>query len=154
MTLLNLRAFESLQFHDLNVRENAAVAAVGSENLKGHLLLAREMAVVRHVTAIHQVQAQYYAQFGRYAKSLPELGPPVSGPPGPPSADLLPKTLSEGTNGGYTYTVSERPDGYVVNANPERFGTSGRRTFYSDHSLIIRENWTADPATAASSAIR
>lgn len=119
-------------------------------NLHTHLVLTRETAVVRQIAAIHQAQAQYYAQFGRFARSLAELGPSASGAPGPGSADLLPKTLAEGKTGGYIYAVSEAANGYSVNADPEAFGTSGRRTFYSDQTLIVRNNWSAEPASPAS----
>jgi hypothetical protein len=30
------------------------------------------------------------------------------------------------------------------------FGTSGSRTFYSDQSMVIRQNFGQEPATAAS----
>jgi type IV pilus assembly protein PilA len=103
--------------------------------------VANARVVIRHITAIHQAETQYYAQFGHYAKSLAELGP---------ASANLPKALAEGKNGGYVFAVSEIPDGYVVNANPETFGTSGRRTFYSDQTLTVHNNWGAAPANAAS----
>ena len=47
------------------------------------------------VKTLHIVQVQYYAQFGRYATSLTELGPPARGAAGPAATvhTLLPKPI-------------------------------------------------------------
>jgi hypothetical protein len=37
---------------------------------------------------------------------------------------------------------------------PEVFGNTGRRTFFSDQTLVIRENWGAEPATVTSKEIK
>jgi hypothetical protein len=37
-----------------------------------------------------------------------------------------------------------------VIAVPDSFGNSGRRTFYSDQTLVIRNNWGQEPATPTS----
>ena len=44
--------------------------------------------------------------------------------------------------------------GYAVTAVPESFGNSGRRTFYSDQTLVVRNNWGPEPATPASPEIK
>src|ERR1700693_503145 len=54
----------------------------------------REMAVVREVQTINTAQTQYMSQFGRFATTLAELGPPTSGGPGPQAADLIPDRKS------------------------------------------------------------
>ncbi len=46
------------------------------------------------------------------------------------------------------------PTGYTVQANPTAFGNSGSRTFYSDQSLTIRQNFSAEPATIESPEIK
>ncbi len=63
---------------------------------------------------------------------------------------MIPKGLSDGKNGGYIYTVAGSATGYSVNANPETFGSSGRRTFFSDQTLVIRNNWGQEPANVNS----
>jgi hypothetical protein len=108
------------------------------------------MAAIQQIRTLHQAQIQYYGQFGRYATSLTELGPPASGSAGPQASDLIPKSLADGRGTGYLFTVASNPSGYVINANPEQFGSSGRRTFYSDQSGVIRQNWGQEPATANS----
>ena len=46
------------------------------------------------------------------------------------------------------------PTGYTINANPTAFGNTGSRTFFSDQTLTIRQNFSAEPATAASPEIK
>ena len=46
----------------------------------------RETAAVAAIQTIHKMQVQYQSQYGRYATSLTELGPPASGAPTPAGA--------------------------------------------------------------------
>jgi type IV pilus assembly protein PilA len=111
---------------------------------------AREMAVVREIQTINTAQAQYNSQFGKFAASMAELGPPASGGPGPAAADLIPGSLAVGDKDGYTFTLAATPSGYTLTANPKVFNSSGRRTFYSDQNMIIHQNWSAEPANTSS----
>jgi prepilin-type N-terminal cleavage/methylation domain-containing protein len=126
------------------------IAAIAAPKVGAALMNAREMAAVRHITTIHSAQLQYMSQFGKYASSLIELGPPASGAAGPAASDLIPKELAEGVKGGYKFTLSVTPTGYTINADPTAFGNSGRRTFFSDQTQVIRENWGQEPANASS----
>jgi len=125
-----------------------AMVAIPKRNVQ--LMSAREMGAIREITAIHQAQTQYYSQFGRYAETLAQLGPPASGTAGPAAADLLPSSLSGGKKGGHIFNVAATQTGYSVTVVPERYGSDGRRTFYSDQTLEVHENWSAEPATAQS----
>jgi type IV pilus assembly protein PilA len=113
-------------------------------------MYAQETAAVGAFKTLHTVQVQYYSQYGRYAASLTELGPPTSGAAGPGAADLIDSTLASGSKGGYKFTLTGNPSGYVINANPESFNNSGSRTFYSDQTMVMRENRGQEPATANS----
>lgn len=115
---------------------------------------SQEMAAVRQIQTIHQAQTMYFSQFGKYAQTLQELGPPTSGQAGPSGADLIPSDLAAGQKTGYNFILQPSPTGYMVQANPVTFGSTGRRTFYSDQSLSIRENWGAEPATPTSKEIK
>lgn len=126
------------------------IAMVAIPKMNVQLMSAREMSAIREITAIHQAQTQYYSQFGRYAQNLAELGPPSSGSPGPQAADLLPASLSSGKKGGHIFTVAQTQTGYAVTVVPERYNSDGRRTFYSDQTLEVHENWSAEPATPQS----
>lgn len=118
------------------------------------MMSAHETAAIQAIQTIHAVETQYYSQFGRYAVSLAELGPPASGNAGPAAADLISKDLAEGKKSGYVFTVSATPTGYAVSAVPESFNSSGRRTFYSDQTLVVRNNWSQEPATVSSAELK
>ena len=45
------------------------------------------------------------------------------------------------------------PTGYTIIANPIT-GTTGRRTFFSDQSNVVREDWGPEPATVNSPEIK
>jgi len=130
------------------------IAAIAVPKMNKQIMAAHEMAAIRMITTIHTGETQYYSQFGRYAQNLAEMGPPASGAAGPAAADLLPKNLADGKASGFIFTVVGTPTGYSVTAVPEAFGSSGSRTFFSDQTLVIRNNWTAEPATVASTEIR
>ena len=108
---------------------------------------AKETAALGAIRTIHTVQVQYYSQYGKYATSLTELGPPTSGASSPAAAELIDSTLASGEKGGYKFTLSANGGGYVINAMPVAFGVSGSRTFYSDQSMVLRQNFGQEPAT-------
>jgi hypothetical protein len=114
----------------------------------------RETAAVAGIQTIHKVQEQYHSQYGRYAASLGELGPPQNGAAGPAGADLIGNDLARGKRQGYRFTVSGAADAYVIHADPVSVGISGNKSFYSDQTTIIRENYGTEPATANSKALR
>lgn len=126
------------------------IAAIAVPKMNTQLMAARETAAIQTIKTIHQVETQYYSQFGQYATTLAQLGPPASGAAGPNAADLISGDLASGKKSGHRFTIMGTPTGYAVSVVPEQFNSSGRRTFYSDQTLVIRQNWTAEPATAAS----
>jgi type IV pilus assembly protein PilA len=127
------------------------ILAVAMPKLSKSRMYAQEMAAIQAIHAIHQAETMYYSQFGKYAASLAELGPPTTGgAAGPGAADLIQEDLATGEKQGYKFTITASPGGYTINANPIAFGTNGSRTFWSDQSMSIRQNFTAEPATATS----
>jgi type IV pilus assembly protein PilA len=118
------------------------------------MMSAHETAAIQAIQTIHAVETQYYSQFGRYATSLAELGPPASGAAGPAAADLISRDLTEGKKSGYVFTVAATPTGYAISAVPEAFNSSGRRTFYSDQTLVVRNNWSQEPANVSSAELK
>jgi len=111
---------------------------------------AQETAALRAIQTIHTAEVQYNSQYGRYAVSLTELGPPASGAASAAAADLIGNDLANGIKQGYKFTLSGNAGGYVVNANPVTFGTDGNKTLFSDQTMVIRENYGPEPATATS----
>jgi prepilin-type N-terminal cleavage/methylation domain-containing protein len=130
------------------------IAAIAVPKLNSARMHSQEMAAIRQIGTIHTAQTQYFSQFGRFAQNLPELGPPANGQPGPAAADLIPGDLALGTKTGFLFEMKGTPTGYTINANPAAYGNTGRRTFFSDQSLVIRENWGAEPATVQSKEIK
>ena len=124
-----------------------AIAIPNAMNVRRNTL---EAIVMREIQTIHQAQVQYMSQFGKYAGGLEELGPPKSGSEGPRAANLIPASLASGEKDGYLFTLKETPEGYVINANPKVFGSTGRRTFYLDQNGVIHHNWGPEPATTNS----
>jgi prepilin-type N-terminal cleavage/methylation domain len=129
----------------------ATIAAPKLDKMRMH---SQETAAISQIQTIHKAQAQYFSQFGRYAASLAELGPPANGQPGPAAADLIPGDLAAGTKTGYNFVVQPLPTGYAVQATPVAYNSTGRRSFYSDQTLVIRENWGQEPADANSKEIK
>ena len=117
-------------------------------------MYTRETAAIQAIKAIHTAEVQYQSQFGRYAASLTELGPPASGAPNASAADLIGNDLANGEKQGYKFTVAAIPGGYSVNAVPVAYGSSGSRSFYSDQTMTIHENYGPEPATLQSKELR
>lgn len=130
------------------------ILAIAVPKMNKQMQTAREMAVIREIGSIHLAETQYSSQFGKYAINLAQLGPPISGTDGPEAANILPKILADGKKNGYVYTLTGTPAGYSISAVPEVFGSGGSRTFYSDQTLVIRNNFGQEPATVASPEIR
>jgi len=109
-----------------------------------------ETAALKAIQTLNTAQVQYYSQFGRFARLLTELGPPASGAANASAADLISSELASGEKQGYRFTLAGTGPGYSITAAPTAFGSTGSRTFYSDQSLVIRENHGPEPATANS----
>jgi hypothetical protein len=130
------------------------VLVFAQPKLEESRMLAQELGAILNVRSINTAQVQYYLQFDHYASSLSELGPPSDGKAGPSSAGLIPADLATGNKGGYTYTLHGKAKGYTLNANPVKYGSTGRRTFFSDESQVIRARSGPEPATAESDEVK
>ena len=130
------------------------IATIALPKLNRAKMYAHETAAIKTMQTIHTAQTQYQSQFGRFAASLTELGPPQSGQAGPQSADLIDNNLASGEKSGYKFTVTGNSSGYVISAVPVAYNSTGSRTFYSDQTMQIRQNYGPDPATAQSPELR
>ncbi|MBV9405687.1 MAG: prepilin-type N-terminal cleavage/methylation domain-containing protein [Acidobacteriaceae bacterium] len=115
----------------------------------------REMKAMAEIGTIQKAEVQYYSQFNHYG-TLGQLGPPASSgaQEGADAADLIPPGLATGSSGGYNFTVTVTPSGYTVTALPKAFGSTGKRSFYSDESGVIHISDKSDPATASSPTVQ
>jgi hypothetical protein len=109
--------------------------------MNGRHLPNLEMAAVERVKDIQHAQAVCRDQFGKFAVRLEELG--IFG--------LVP---DQRLQRWYRFTMSATPDGYTIHADPVEYGRAGRRSFYSDETLVVRNNWEPGPASAASPEVR
>jgi type IV pilus assembly protein PilA len=114
-------------------------APLGERTAYGSRRYAQETAALKALQTFNTAQVQYNSQFGRYARSLDELGPSAS--------NLISADLAMGENHGYNFTLTGTPTGYAISAVPAVFGSTGSRTFFSDQSLVVRENYGQEPAT-------
>ena len=130
------------------------IAAIAAPKLNIARMQAQEMAAVRTLTTIHVAETSYFSQFGKFAENLAQLGPPAGGAASAAAADLISGDLAAGQKTGYVFTVTASKEGYSIVAVPQIFSQTGRRTFFSDQTMAIRENWSAEPATAQSKEIK
>lgn len=125
------------------------IIGIAAPKYKQALTLSQQTAAIAAIRTIHTAQTQYFSQYGKYAASLTELGPPTSGAAGPAAADLIDGTLASGSKGGHKFTVAGNAAGYTITVMPEAVNV-GSRTFYSDQSFVVRQNVGTEPATVNS----
>ncbi|HMD71408.1 MAG TPA: hypothetical protein VKF41_08695 [Bryobacteraceae bacterium] len=111
---------------------------------------ANETAAQASIRTIHQAQVQYNSLYNRFASSVTELGPPVNGTSSAAAADLIGSDLAIGEKNGYKFAMTGNESGYQITAVPVAFGATGSRTFYSDQTMVIRQNDGPEPATVNS----
>src|SRR5580658_4664956 len=62
------------------------IAAIAVPQMGKQLMAAHETAAIQQIRYLYQAEIQYYSQFGQYATTLAQLGPPASGTSGPAAA--------------------------------------------------------------------
>jgi len=130
------------------------IVTVAVPKLNNARKFAQETAAIKAVQTIHSGEAQYFSQYGKYAASLTELGPPTSGQAGPQAADIIHEDLASGVKQGYKFTLVATPMGYTINAMPVAFGSTGNKTYYSDQSMSVRYNVGQEPAGPSSPEVK
>ncbi len=126
------------------------IGAVAIPKINIALMSTKESAAVREVHNLITAQTQYMSSFGRYAQNLIELGPPSSGQATATASDLISGEIAKGEKNGYKFNLQGTPQGFSITAVPSQFGATGRYTYFTDASGVIRRNVGAEPATAQS----
>jgi type IV pilus assembly protein PilA len=126
------------------------IVTVALPKLNNATRYAHETAALKAIQTIHTMQVQYNSQYGHYATSLAEMGPPATGAATASAADLIDSSLAAGEKSGYKFTMTGNQGGYQISAVPTAYGNTGSRTFFSDQSMVIRVNDGPEPATASS----
>src|SRR5215475_7276179 len=85
------------------------IIMIAAPRLSRARMYSQEVAALAAIKTIHTVQVQYYSQYGKYAASLTELGPPASGSASPAAADLIGNDLAGGEKQGYKFTMTDNP---------------------------------------------
>src|SRR5690349_14409983 len=105
------------------------IATIALPKLNRAKMYAHETAAIKTIQTIHTAQTQYQSQFGKFAASLTELGPPQNGQAGPTAADLIDGNLASGEKSGYKFIVVGNQGGYTISAVPLAYNSTGSRSF-------------------------
>jgi prepilin-type N-terminal cleavage/methylation domain-containing protein len=133
------------------------IVAMAIPNVLGTRMTANETSAVNSLSTLNSASLTYLTIYGGYPANLASLGP---GPtPGPAAADLIDSVLSSGSKSGYMFVYSPGPkdptgrvNTYSIRADPSAPGTTGRRSFFTDQSGVIRSN-NSGPADVSSTPI-
>jgi type IV pilus assembly protein PilA len=140
------------------------IAAIAIPNLIRSKMAANEASAVATLRTINTSEVVYSSTYSTAAVfgTLPQLGSNgavANCAPGtvPTSAqacliDFALENAGTTPKSGYTLAVAVAGGGFTANNNPATPGSSGVRYFYTDQSLVIRQNSTA-AATAGDSPI-
>lgn len=116
----------------------AVIAAISAGPLLDAYQQANETATLGAIRALHAAQAQYFSQNGRFASSIREIAPGLQ-------ADL-----ATGKKSGFLFAIEPTGDGYAISAKPERPKQTGRYTYFSDQTLLVRRAKAPEQAGPAS----
>jgi hypothetical protein len=94
---------------------------------------ANEKAAIERLRQIHKKETEYYATHAEYTAQ--------------------PRALGMAPESAYLFQLRSTRSGYILTASPSNYLETGRRTFYSDQTGVIHQNWGHEPATAASKVI-
>ena len=124
------------------------IAAIAIPKLTQARMTAYEMAAIRTLQTLNTGQVQYFSTYGRFASTLMEMGPAPGGAARSASgADLISEDLAQGLKSGYVFTMVGTPSGYTINADPQVYDVTGGRSFYTDHTNIVRQHAGNEPAS-------
>jgi type IV pilus assembly protein PilA len=131
------------------------LAAIAIPSFLDSKMRANEASAVASLRQIGTAQSTYsltYPDVG-YATTLASLGPgtPTSSTAAGLIDDVLGCPTAACNKSGYTFILSTGPGTYNVTSTPVSLGTSGRRSFFSDNSGIIRYNTAGSVPTVGDS---
>jgi hypothetical protein len=104
-----------------------------------------EIVVIRLILQIQMAETQYHQAFARYGL-LPELR---SLKPNP----ITPRIETEALD-HYQFELNVTAKSFMIRAYPKRWLIDGRRSFYSNDSMVIRQSWTEEPASEFSQELK
>ena len=121
------------------------IAAIAIPSLIHSKMAANESSAVGSLRTINSALVNYASTYGGgYPTALSDLGP--SSTPSSTAADLLDAVLITGMKSGYSFLYVATADSsgsnttYSITASPLAPGSSGKRGFFTDQTLVIRAN--------------
>jgi hypothetical protein len=96
---------------------------------------------IANIRTIHAAEIEFFSRYGRYG-GLAELGPVGAG--------ILLGELAGGRSQGHTFLIRTNEFGYTIQTAPIKRDQTHFRSYYSDHSLAIRQSCGPGLATASS----
>ncbi len=123
-------------------------------DVQKNMIAADEAAAVAFLRTVNTAAVTYASTYNvGYPKSLAAMGESPDGRFSQEHAGLIDKTLASGMKAGYTITyrpgpaVDGRIDTYTAVTRPAQYGKTGKRSFFTDQSGVIRETQEdRDPA--------
>jgi type IV pilus assembly protein PilA len=109
------------------------IAAIAIPNLLASRRAANEGAAIVSVRKLHNAEMEHYAMYRTYGTLTDLL-----------QKDLINADLARGERSGYRFTIeimNDRGDGwpgFTVVAVPTEYGSTGRRSFFVDHTGVVR----------------
>jgi hypothetical protein len=101
-------------------------------------MAANEHTAIADLVVIEQAVKTYHNAFGRWPQMLAQLGPAPPNEVSPERAQILPARLASGAADGYKFRyrlvtgTNGEIEGFELGAVPERYGKTGRRSFFLD----------------------
>ena len=133
------------------------IAAIAIPNLLKSRMAANQASAVGSLRAIDTAEITYASTYNTgFSPTLAALGPPASGNGSASAAGMIDSVLAAGSKAGYSFAYAATPDAgghyntYSVNANPTTPGTTGTNYYYSDQTVVIRQNSTQQAAATDS----
>ena len=140
------------------------IAAIAVPNLLRSRMAANEASAVGSIRTINTAQVTYAATYPAIGyTNLAALGGAAGAcNPGPLTACIVDPALSQAPNtkSGFTFaSVAVVPAAgpniaFTATGNPQTFGTTGMRNFFSDQSFVIRYSTNGNPATVNDTALQ
>jgi len=143
------------------------IAAFAIPSLSRARIAANEASAAVALRTINVAEATFVITYSSgFSEDLRRLGAPASGPATVAAADLLDPILSANADGntgpssfvrkGYVFLYAPTGNSttfgwifqYQVNADPQTRNSTGRRSYYSDQSSIVRANASAEATSS------
>ena len=115
----------------------AIIAAIAIPSLLNARKSGNEASAIASLRTLMTVNAQYRTRFSEYGSELDDLH----------TAGYIDRVLGAGTKSGYTFMYEGATDTWSASAEPVTMATTGDRSFFVDHTGVIRGVAGADASS-------